>query len=193
MSDIEVTIPVLENNDASSDAEIAAWLQSAMGEVPATSFAVEKGGPGSGAQAGHEFEGNQWGTGGGKTASIGGKGGTPVTIPSDCGARDFVPEQTLAQIGRMNVLAASGGVVNKITTPGGKNVVGLELPDSSGGHSVRVYLGNNDTYTVQRVDPTGTVTGQQSDIYSDEVGEAVYQASSWMSNPFGGHPGEMNQ
>ena len=135
---------------------------------------------------GHDFHGNQW-TGaqaGDKTALVNGK---TIGIPADCGARDFVPEQTVAQIGRGNILACSGGVINKITTAGGKRVVGLELPDSSGGHSVRVFLGNNDTYTVQRVAPSGKVNGQVADIYGEDVGEQCYQASSWASNPFGGH------
>lgn len=167
---MDINIPILE-----VDSEILRWVN------------FVKGGPGSGAQAGHEFEGNQWGTGGGKAGAVGGKGGKALTIPSNCGARDFSVAQTKAQIGTMNIMACSGGRVDTITTAGGGRVVGLSLPDSSGGHSVRVYLGNDDTYTVQRVGADGTVQGQESGIYADEVGEQCYQASSWRSNPFGGH------
>lgn len=137
---------------------------------------------------GHEFHGNQWtgGQAGAKSVYVGGKA---VTMPADAGARDFVPEQTVAQIGRMNIAAISGGRVNQITTkaPGerGSRVVGLDLP-VDGGHSVRVFLGNNDTYTVQRIQGDN-VKGQQADVYAEDVGEAAYQASSYKSNPFGGH------
>jgi hypothetical protein len=185
---MDITIPVLETE---SDAEIVAWVQSQMGETPGVDLAnITKGGPGSGAQPGHPFEGNQWGTGGGKPALSNGKA---LAIPTNCGGRDFVASQTVAQLGRMNVLAISGGRVNNITTPGGRKVVGLELPVDSrgGGHSVRIFLGNDDTYTVQRI-ANDQVVGQESGIYMDQIGEQAYQAGMYVSNPFGGHPGTMN-
>ena len=109
------------------------------------------------------------------------------TIPENCLGRDFFPDQTIAQIGRMNILAISGGRVNPIMV--GKRTVGIELPVGKG-YKVRVYLADNDTYTVQRVTHTASgekVKGELTDVYADEVGEQAYQASCFISNPFGGH------
>lgn len=120
---------------------------------------------------GHVFHGNQYVAG-------------TTSIPSDVGHRDFDPKTTLDQIGKMNVLGVSGGKVNTIHDADGKSV-GLELPVSSG-YKVRVFLRDDDTYTVQRVH-RDNVKGEQSGVYADEVGEAVYQAGMYKSNPFGGH------
>lgn len=115
------------------------------------------------------------------------KGVREVSVPANCGARDFDPNTTISQMGRMNILAISGGRVNPIMV--GKQTVGLELPVGQG-YKVRVYLGDNDTYTVQRVQHTARgekILGQLDDVYADEVGEQAYQASCFISNPFGGH------
>ena len=66
---------------------------------------------------------------------------------------------------------------------------GVELPVSSG-YKVRVWLHDNDTYTVQRVLVRGekeTVKGEERDIHAPELGEAAYQAGMYKSNSFGGH------
>lgn len=106
-----------------------------------------------------------------------------AALPDNAGARDFFTDQTVAQIGRGNIMAISGGRVNPILK--GSRTVGISLPVSQG-YAVEVYLANNDTYTVQRTF-RGRVMGEQTDVYADEVGEAAYQASSYSSNDFGGH------
>lgn len=81
---------------------------------------------------------------------------------------------TLQQIGRMNVLATSGGRARNI---GGE----LELPVSSG-YTVRVTLAANDTYTVQRLLRRGVkvwVKGERSDVHAEELGETVYVAGCY--------------
>ena len=120
---------------------------------------------------GHVFHGNQYVDG-------------TTSIPDNVGHRDFDPNTTLSQIGKMNVLAVSGGKVNSVHDTDGK-VVGLELPVSSG-YKVRVFLRDDDTYTVQRVH-RDSVKGEETGVYADEVGESVYQAGMYKSNPFGGH------
>lgn len=78
------------------------------------------------------------------------------------------------QIGRMNVLAISGGRA----TIGYHCVV---LPVSSGYHVV-VSLQGNDTYRVQRVflrAGKASVKEEWTDVYCDQVGEVAYQASCY--------------
>jgi len=120
---------------------------------------------------GHIFHGNQYITG-------------TTSIPDNVGGRDFDAKSTLGQIGQMNILSVSGGKVHSIHDTDGA-VVGLELPVSSG-YKVRVFLADDDTYTVQRVH-RDNVKGEQTGVYADEVGESVYQAGMYKSNPFGGH------
>ena len=89
---------------------------------------------------------------------------------------------TSQQIGKMNILAISGG----------RRVIDgddLLLPVSSG-YRVRIHLAPNDTYTVTREMKRGAklfVKGVQTDVYCDELGEVCYQASCYKSNDFGGH------
>jgi hypothetical protein len=120
---------------------------------------------------GHVFHGNQYQTG-------------TSTVPDDVGHRDFSPQATLDQIGKMNVLSASGGRVNTIHDTSGKPI-GVELPVSSG-YKVRVYLHDNDTYTVQRCF-RDSVKGQEKGIYADQLGDAVYNAGMYQNITFGGH------
>ena len=92
----------------------------------------------------------------------------------ECDAREL-----LAQIGRMNILAISGGRVLVRET-------GVTLPVGSG-YTVTVDLAANDTYTVRRVFKRGAkvwVKGEQAEVYCDEVGEIAYQASSFRSYDF---------
>lgn len=87
-----------------------------------------------------------------------------------------------SQIGRMNILAISGGRVEHRPT-------GVTLPVSNG-YSVTVDLDASDTYTVRRVftrSGVAKVFGEVTYVYAEDVGEQAYQASSFRSNSFGGH------
>jgi hypothetical protein len=80
------------------------------------------------------------------------------------------------QIGRMNILAISGGRVRAIAD-------GVELAVSNG-YSVRVQLTAGDDYTVSRVftrNGREWIKGSRERVYCDEVGEAAYRASSFRS------------
>jgi hypothetical protein len=103
--------------------------------------------------------------------------------------RPFNEDVLLDQIGRMNVLAISGGRVG-VWKPQGKTVE-VELPVSSG-YLVRITLGWNDTYTVERVlrrRPKGQsakvskVLGRMEGVFCDQVGEVAYYASCYKSYP----------
>jgi hypothetical protein len=83
-----------------------------------------------------------------------------------------VADTILAQIGRMNVLAISGGRVNR-------HPDGVTLPVSNG-YVVIVTLDPCDTYTVTR-GYRGRIMGQRSDVYCDQVGEVAYRASCFHS------------
>lgn len=87
---------------------------------------------------------------------------------------------TLAQIGRMNVLAISGGRVLQ-------NGETLVLPVGAG-YSVEVDLDEgSDTYTVRRVFTRGAkrfVKGTLERVYCDEVGTVAYQASCFHNGEF---------
>src|SRR4051794_12576703 len=98
---------------------------------------------------------------------------------------DFIPcdtDELVRQIGRMNILAISGGRVEHRET-------GVTLPVSNG-YSVTVDLDASDTYTVRRVftrSGVAKVFGEETYVHMEEVGESAYQASSFRSNSFGGH------
>jgi uncharacterized protein YgiB involved in biofilm formation len=84
-------------------------------------------------------------------------------------------DETVAQIGRMNVLAISGGRVFASDTA-------VVMPVSSGYHVV-ISLDPSDTYTVQRVfvrNGRAYVKGEWTDVYCDQIGEAAYQASCYL-------------
>jgi len=153
---------------------------------------ISKGGPGSGAQAGHQFEGNQYTGGHAYNGRTGADKGAISTIPKNVGHRDFDANTTLGQIGRMNVLAVSGGRVHTLFADdkrGGGKAIGLEFPVGHG-YKVRTFLADNDSYTVQRVFSRAgkdTVKGEETDVYAPEVGEAVYRAGMYVNVPFGGH------
>lgn len=107
------------------------------------------------------------------------------TMPANTGSRDFSVEQVKRQIGTMNILSVSGGRVGTLTAS--NRVVGVELPVSSG-YSVRVFLANDDTYTVQRVMSragTDKVKGERSGIYAFDLGETVYEAGMYKNVAFG--------
>lgn len=86
--------------------------------------------------------------------------------------------ELLRQVGRMNVLAISGGRVEHRES-------GVTLPVGAG-YSVTVDLDWDDTYVVRRVFKRGEkvwVKGEQRSVYFDEVGEVAYQASNFRSHP----------
>lgn len=92
------------------------------------------------------------------------------TAEAEAGTMDH--GQTVAQIGRMNVAAISGGRV--FTSPNA-----IVMPVSNGYHVV-VSLDVSDTYVVRQVfvrSGKATVKGQWSDVYADQVGEVAYRAS----------------
>ena len=87
----------------------------------------------------------------------------------------------LRQVGRMNVLAISGGRVTPRDT-------GVTLPVGAG-YSVTIDLDGNDTYVVRRVFKRGTkvwIKGEQQNVYCEEVGEVAYRASCFRNGPWGG-------
>ena len=80
---------------------------------------------------------------------------------TECNAAEL-----LAQIGRMNVFAISGGRVIARRT-------GITLPVGCG-YSVTVDLAGNDTYTVRRIFTRAGVVkvkGELTDVYCDESRE----------------------
>ena len=98
----------------------------------------------------------------------------------DPNSRDADPRVLLDQIGRMNVLAISGGRYDVYED-------GVVLPVGSG-YSVHVFLDADDTYVVRRAFKRGDKTwikGEQRNVYFDEVGEVAYRASSFRSYDFG--------
>jgi hypothetical protein len=94
--------------------------------------------------------------------------------------RDCDVQQMIDQIGRMNILAISGGRIQRRDT-------GITLQVGAG-YSVTVDLDFNDTYVVRRTFKRGTkvwIKGEQRNVYMDEVGESAYRASSFRSYEFG--------
>jgi hypothetical protein len=95
------------------------------------------------------------------------------------------PNTIIAQIGRMNVYAISGGTVYPIMNDNGETV-GIRLPNGAN-RCVDVVLAWNDTYTVSRhrVIAKGTnkgdiITEEETDtVYCDEVGQIAYRVSCW--------------
>lgn len=86
----------------------------------------------------------------------------------------------LQQIGRMNVLAISGG---RVSLDRGA----LILPVHAG-YSVMVQLHGSDTYTVRRIFKRGPkvwVKGTVSDVYFNDLGQVAYYASCYVNVPFG--------
>ena len=86
-------------------------------------------------------------------------------------------QQILQQIGKMNILAISGGRVVGLPD-------GIELQVSNGYH-VRVQLLADDTYRVSRVfKRAGKVhdKGHMDGVYCDEVGEMAYFASCFRND-----------
>ena len=103
--------------------------------------------------------------------------------------REMDPQVTLAQVGRMNLMAISGFRWHLDEYVLGERYADIILPVGSG-YRVRIALDASDTYTVTREMKRGAkvfVKGVQTDVYCDELGEVCYQASCYKSNDFGGH------
>jgi len=85
-------------------------------------------------------------------------------------------DELLAQIGRMNLMAISGGRYEATET-------GVILPVGNG-YSVTVDYDWDDTYVVRRVFTRSAIErikGEVRGVFCDEVGEQAYQASSFRS------------
>lgn len=85
------------------------------------------------------------------------------------------------QIGMMNLMAISGGRIEKLPD-------GIQMKVGRG-YNVRVLLAADDTYIVQRVHIRAgkvTVKGQAENIYCDEVSEVAYYASCFRNDAKGG-------
>jgi kynurenine formamidase len=98
--------------------------------------------------------------------------------------RPFDENELIAQIGKMNLYAISGGRVGVVTEE--SETVAIELPVSHG-YRVVISLGWDDTWTVSRqyvrngvVSDKGTLEG----VYADQVGEIAYQASCYKNVKF---------
>lgn len=97
-----------------------------------------------------------------------------------CDAREV-----LSQIGTMTVLAVSGGRVSVIRDNEGEPI-GVSLPCGTN-RTVEVTLSFWDTYTVRRYRTIvngarrgeSIVEHEATDIYCDQISEAVYTASCW--------------
>lgn len=94
--------------------------------------------------------------------------------------------ETVAQIGRMNLLAISGGRVQGLHNSENETV-GIRLPVHFG-YRVDVLLAGNDTYTVRRVFARAGkewVKGEQAGVCCDELGGVAYVASCYGNRLFG--------
>lgn len=81
------------------------------------------------------------------------------------------------QIGKMNVLAISGGIVHPLPD-------GIELPVGCG-YKVRVRLNASDYYDVERVFRRNGVDypkGTEKDVDCFQVGETAYRASCFRND-----------
>jgi hypothetical protein len=94
--------------------------------------------------------------------------------------RDLDGRELARQIGRMNVLAISGGRLVRW----GPSTVALPVDN---GYSVLITLEAGDDYTVRRIFKRGRKTwvkGELRGVYCDEVGEAAYRASCFRNGPW---------
>lgn len=101
---------------------------------------------------------------------------------AEAAATDFADcdvDTLIAQLGRRNVLAISGGRVLVRRS-------GVSLPVSSG-YTVTVDLAGNDTYTVRRTFTRAGQTwikGERAGVYCEQVGEVAYDASCYKNVEF---------
>ena len=108
--------------------------------------------------------------------------------------RPFDVDTLIAQIGNWNVLAISGGRVyidGETYDAESKTTQQVDLPVGYG-YRVRIQLGWDDTYTVQRVIVKNTkngiketIKGSVEGVYCDQLGEIAYKASCFRNVQFG--------
>lgn len=94
-------------------------------------------------------------------------------------------QETLRQIGRMNVFAISGGRAVRTTHT-------LILPVRYG-YKVVVSVAGNDTYTVRRLFVRGTkvfLHGERTEVYCEQLGDVCYYASCYVSYDADEWPGK---
>lgn len=107
---------------------------------------------------------------------------TTTKTAEDREAEAMICRTMIDQIGRMNLLAISGGRVRRVGD------VTMALPVRYG-YSVEVeYVWGRDTYDVRRVFTRGAkrwVKGTVTDVYAEEVGEIAYRASCYLDEGFG--------
>lgn len=106
---------------------------------------------------------------------------TTQTAPVD-NFRKCDADTLCQQIHGSNIMAVSGGRITVRDT-------GITLPVHAG-YSVTIDLAGNDTYTVRRVFKRGAKTwikGEVTDVYCDQVGGQVYNASCYVNVVFGDH------
>lgn len=104
---------------------------------------------------------------------------------SELTGRPFNEDELIAQIGRMNIFAISGGRVGVIRE--NNETVRIELPVSNG-YRVSIKRDWNDTWTVSRQFVRKGVVfdkGTLENVYADQVGEIAYQASCFRNVEFG--------
>jgi len=101
--------------------------------------------------------------------------------------RECSPETLIAQMGRMNLFAISGGKFAVIHDKQDSVPCGIIMP-CGGNRAVEIVLNWMDLYTVRRVRyitagaNKGDVVVEQElgeMVYCTEVGEVAYQASCW--------------
>jgi hypothetical protein len=98
--------------------------------------------------------------------------------------------ELLAQIGKWNVLAISGGRALLKIDPNDADEFLLVLPVGKG-YRVEIELTAADDYTVRRVYKRGAkewVKGEVAGVYCDQIGEIAYQASCYVNVEFGKEP-----
>jgi hypothetical protein len=103
--------------------------------------------------------------------------------------RECSPQTLIAQMGRMNLFAISGGKWAQIVDAQDDVPCGLIMP-CGGNRAVEVVLNWMDLYTVRRVRyitsgaNKGDVVVEETlgeMVYCTEVGEVAYRASCWNS------------
>jgi hypothetical protein len=103
----------------------------------------------------------------------------------DRSGRECDPQEVIAQMGKMNFLAVCGGKWAKINASDGVTI-GLLMPCGES-RAVEVVLNFLDLYEVRRVrlvnrgEYKGTLVVEHEvlDVYCDQLGELVWQASCW--------------
>ena len=98
-------------------------------------------------------------------------------------------QEMVRQLGRMNLMAISGGRVLG-------SYHGISLPVAHG-YSVTVQLDGNDTYVVRRVRvtkvkgvPVVRLYGERTNVYAEDLSEVAYFASCYVSYSADEWPGK---